>query len=38
LDDVIDIRKIAIDNFSENNVPFGTPNSVLAPFFYLIFK
>ena len=33
LDDVIDIREIAIDNFSKNNVPMGTPNSVLEDVF-----
>ena len=33
LDDVIDIREIAIDNFSKNNVPIGTPNSVLEDVF-----
>ena len=33
MDDVIDIREIAIDNFSKNNVPIGTPNSVLEDVF-----
>ncbi len=33
LDDVIDIREIAIDNFSKNNVPIGTPNSILEDVF-----
>ena len=33
LDKVIDIRKRAIENFSEYNVPEGTPNSVLEDVF-----
>ena len=33
LDKVIDIRKKAIENFSEYNVPEGTPNSVLEDVF-----
>ena len=33
LDHVIDIRELAIDNFSEKNVPVGTPNSVLEDVF-----
>ena len=33
LDNVIDIRKKAIENFSEYNVPEGTPNSVLEDVF-----
>ncbi len=33
LDKVIDIRKKAIENFSEFNVPEGTPNSVLEDVF-----
>ena len=33
LDKVIDIRKKAIQNFSEYNVPIGTPNSVLEDVF-----
>ena len=33
LDDVINIRRIAIQNFSEFNVPKGSPNSVLEDVF-----
>ncbi len=33
LDNVIEIRKKAIENFSEYNVPKGTPNSVLEDVF-----